>query len=243
MVRRRFTAIGFAVCVCLTASLASGQTVDELLASNLQAKGGLDALRAVTSVRQTSILSIQGAEASVVVYSMRPNFVRQEVALAGRTVVNAFDGAVAWALNGMWGVETPRILSGSEADALRRQASFDGLLVDSQADGHRVELLGVETLGERDVYHLRIINDTYEVQHSYLDVATSLEVKLVSETAVGRFEQEFSDYREIDGVRIPFVIKTSLNGRPQSEVTVTEVVLNVALDKTLFTFPPVELAP
>jgi hypothetical protein len=50
-------------------------------------------------------------------------------------------------------------------------------------------------------------------------------------------DQEFSDYRDVDGIQVPFMIRTSTNGVLQSEVRVQTVEFNVAMDDALFRMP------
>ena len=97
------------------ANARQNPSVDEIVAKNLQAKGGLEKLRAVTSIKQTSRLSLPGGlEATVTVYGKRPNLTRQElnVAATGQTMVSAFDGTTAWSLNPMMGASTPTVARG-----------------------------------------------------------------------------------------------------------------------------------
>jgi hypothetical protein len=49
-----------------------------------------------------------------------------------------------------------------------------------------------------------------------------------------KFEQELSDYREIDGVKFPFTIKMMVDGMLQSQISVQSVEFNVKIDDTMF---------
>jgi len=60
----------------LVGAPAAAQTVDDILAANLRARGGQAAISAVQSVRQTSLLDMQGGSATVVVVARRPNLLR-----------------------------------------------------------------------------------------------------------------------------------------------------------------------
>ena len=64
-----------------------------------------------------------------------------------------------------------------------------------------------------------------------------LEVKLVTETDTTTIEQELADYREVEGIKIPFVIRTSANGVKQGEIRLEKVEFNVKLDDAIFRMP------
>jgi len=221
------------------ASAAAAQTVDELIAKNLEAKGGAEKLHAVQTVKQSSSLSMQGTEGLITVYGKRPNLLRQEVTVGGRTVINGFDGVTPWIVNPLVrGGDRPIAVTGPQAQLIREQSNFDGSpLLNYKALGYRVELMGEETINERKVYHLRLLDKTSHVQHCYLDAETALETKLVSDNETGSLSQEFSDYRVVEGIKVPFMIRTFFNGVPQSTITVTKVEFNVALDDGMFKMP------
>lgn len=221
----------------LSATVAEAQTVDEIIARNTEARGGQALIDGVQSVRQTSTLVLPGAEATVVVYGKRPNLMRQELTIGGDTAIEAFDGAVAWVVNRMMGMPAPTVLSGTRAQAVRNQANFDGLLVQARTRGDHIEVIGKETIAGKPVHHLRITGADHRVHHCYVDVTTALETRIIHDTEAGRFEQDLLDYQSVDGLKVPFTIKTSLNGRPQGMLTVSKVELNVALDTAMFGMP------
>src|ERR1700746_3435904 len=73
-------------------------TVDELVAKNVAAKGGADALRALQSVRFTGkMLGNEGQfQLAYVETKKRPGEVRSEATLQGMTAIQAYDGEQGW---------------------------------------------------------------------------------------------------------------------------------------------------
>lgn len=238
--RRYGWSVGVAATVAvlmIAASPVSAQTVDELVAKNIQAKGGLEKLHAVQTVKQTSTLTMQGMTASIIVYGKRPNLLRQEIKLGDQTIVNAFDGTTPWMINPLAGTDRPVVITGPQADMIRDQSSFDGPLVDYKDKGSTVELVGHETIDGRAYDHLKITDKDGQAQEVYLDGATGLEARLVTKSAAGTFEQDLSDYRAVDGVTVPFSIRTLVNGVEQSRIAVQSVAFNVDIDAGMFAVP------
>lgn len=234
---RRIVALATAI-VALSVVPTSAQTADELVAKNIQAKGGMEKLRSVQTVKQTGRVNIQGMEAKQTVYAKRPNLLRQELNLNGQLVVMAFDGLTPWMINPMLGASAPIAMSGPPAAMIREQSSFDGPLIDYKTKGYTLEVAGMETVSGRQTHHLRLIDKNKQVQHVYLDAETGLEAKLVSQNEIGQsFEQEMSDYRDIDGIKIPFSIRTSANGVQQGQILVDKVEFNVKIDDAIFRLP------
>ena len=238
MFLRILSLAGVAVCALTVTVSTAVQSVDELIAKNLEAKGGLAKLKSIQSIKQTASLKMQGMDAVMTVYTKRPNRVRQEMKLGGQTVVNGFDGSIAWIINPVaMGSSRPMAVTGPQADMLREQGDFDGPLVDYKTKGYTLALVGAETLGERKVQHLRLVSQSQQVIHLYLDAATFLEVKRATEVEMLKLEQELSDFRTVDGVTIPFTIRMLTNGVPQSEIRVQSVEFNLAMDDAIFRMP------
>ena len=65
------------------AGTAGAQTVDEIIAKNIQARGGLDKLKAVKTIRMTAKINQGGFRATVLQENQRPNKVREEFIIQG----------------------------------------------------------------------------------------------------------------------------------------------------------------
>src|SRR5207247_4186896 len=84
-------------------------TVDELVAKNVAAKGGVDALRALQSVRFTGKMLVNEGQIQLayVEAKKRPAEVRSEVTLQGMTAIQAYDGEQCWKVSQFQGCKDP----------------------------------------------------------------------------------------------------------------------------------------
>jgi outer membrane lipoprotein-sorting protein len=167
----------------------------------------------------------------------RPNLTRTELSVNGRLVINAYDGNIAWIINPLAGSTQPVLVSGPQADMIRDQAAFDGPLVDYKEQGYTVTVEGSETMGDRNVVHLKLTSRKRQISHMYLDASTWLEAKLTSEADQFKLDQEFSDYRAVDGVMWAFQVRALVNGALQSEIKVQRVEFNTVMDDAMFRLP------
>jgi hypothetical protein len=211
---------------------ARAQTADEVVARNLQAKGGVDKLKAVQSVKATSTLTMQGIEGKMIVLGKRPSMLRQEIDFGAQKIVSAYDGTTAWATP--MGSTTPEALAGPQADLMIEQANFDGPLMEPKARGYTVVLVGTETIDGKSAHHLKVSAKSGIVHDYYLDATTGLELRLVTEVAGTSVRQDFSDYRDVQGLKVPFLIRTFVNGAPVGEIKVSAVEYNAAIDDAVF---------
>jgi hypothetical protein len=225
------------VCLLVGADLVHAQTVDEIVAKNIEAKGGVDKLKSVQSMKLTGTLAGRGVESPFTIWSKRPNMARQETKMQGTPMVRAFDGSTAWMMIGSEAQE----ISGHQAQTTREQAEFDSPLLDFKAKGSTVELVGTETIGDTKVYHLKLTTKNGMVQHYFLDAATGLEKQTAVTLEQGpqsvKVVTDLSDYRDVDGIKVPFTVKQTVNGTPASTLTVEKVEFNIPIDETLFKMP------
>ena len=236
---RRSSALALAAVFCLagTGRSAPQFTVDEVIAKNVEAKGGLAKLKAVNTIKQTSSQTLQGQTINATTYMKRPNLTRTELNVNGRLVINAYDGNVAWIINPLAGSSQPVLVSGPQADMIRDQGAFDGPLVDYKGQGITITVEGTEMMGDRNMVHLRLVSRKQQVSHMYLDASTWLEAKLTTEQEQFKLDQEFSDYRAVDGVTWPFQVRALVNGVLQSEIKVQRVEFNTVIDDAMFRVP------
>lgn len=227
----------------LSAAAAHAQSVDEIVAKNIEAKGGAEKWKSVSSVKMTGTITMQGNNLPLLVYAKRPNLTRQEITLPpDRKLVQAFDGTTGWIVNPMMGADTPQPLPGPISEMMRNTSDFDGPLVNYKEKGNTVELVGKETLGDKDVYHLKITLKGGTVQHYYLDAATGIELKKAEEVDMGtgqkqRLETEMADYQRVEGVMVPKTVRQLMNGKPVVEMSIDKVEFNTVTDDTMFKMP------
>ncbi len=232
---RTLLSVASAAVVCfIFATPAYAQTVDEIVARNIQAKGGEAKLKSVQSVRQSGSINIQGQTAQLTVVAKRPNLSRQDISIMGTTIVMAFDGTKAWMLNPMIGPDAVE-MPAEQAEMIKDQADIDGPLIDYKTKGSTVELVGLEDAAGKKAFHLRISRKGLPPTELYIDSTTYLDVKSV--TAVpgsGTMEMVFGDYRAVDGMTVPFSVKSSAAGMLLSDLKLDKVEFNVALPADTF---------
>ena len=146
-------------------------TVDALVAKNIEAKGGIDALRAVQSLRlKGKMLVNQGQiEFAYTQTKKRPGQVRAEATLQGMTLVQAYDGTQGWKISPFGGRKDPEKMSVDDAKSLVEDAEIDGPLVDWEAKGSTVEYLGPEDVDGTLAHKLKVVRKNGDVSYVYLD--------------------------------------------------------------------------
>lgn len=224
-----------ALAVLLVARPAMAQTVDELVAKNLQARGGIDRIKAIQTLKQVARLNTHNTVVPMTMYAKRPNMTRKELALPTQRMLFVFDGTSAWETNPN-GSPEPIVITGPELEGIKQESDFDTPFVDYKARGYTIEFAGAETIGMRRFHHLTVTKNGV-TQDCYLDADTGLEARTVNKSPMGLLEQEFSDYRDVQGIKMPFLVRTLQNGAPEAEIRIQSIEINGVIDDALFRKP------
>lgn len=227
---------------------ASAQTVDDVIEKYLTAIGGRAALGKLKSRTTTGTitLSTPGGEVSgpVEIVNEEPNKSRTLIKLdlssfgAGQMIFDQrFNGTVGYVLDSMQG---NRDITGNQLENMKN-GSFPTPFMNYKQMGATVELGGKEKVGERDAYLLIYKPKSGSVARQYVDAETYLPVRLVVKVnlpQVGDVEQttEFLNFKDVDGVKIPFEVKVSSTVQ-NSTVVVSKVEHNTKIDESLFSKP------
>ena len=230
------------------AQVASAQTADEVIEKHLAALGGRAALAKVTSRTMTGTIAVSTPvgelSGPVEVINMAPNKARTLIKLdlsavgAGEmTVDQRFDGTTGIVMDSMQG---NRDIAGDQLESMK-SSTFPSPFLDYKERGVSVELGPKEKIGARDAFLLTVKPKTGPAVKQYLDAETYLPLRVVAKIDVpqmGTVEQttDFSDFREVDGIKVAFSVKSSSSVQSFT-ITVSKVEQNGKIDETLFSKP------
>ena len=228
---------------------ALAQTADEVIEKHLAAMGGRATLEKVKSRRTTGTVTVStplgSLPGTIETLNEAPNKVRMSMKLdlsamnLGQDVIDQrFDGQSGITMDSLQG---NRDITGAQLD-LMKASSFPSPFLNYKAAGATVELTGKEKVGDRDAYVVILKSGNGPAPRLYIDAQTYVPIKSVITVNVpqlGRdLEQtsEFSDYRDVDGMKIPFEVK-QVSDIQTLTVKLTKVEHNVEVDEKLFSKP------
>jgi outer membrane lipoprotein-sorting protein len=220
-----------------------GLSVDDIVKRNVDARGGMDKIKAIQSLKMTGKMVMGGGqmEAPMTLQMKRPSSVRMDMEFQAQAVVQGFDGETAWMINPFMGGADAQKMTGDEAEAVKENADMEGALVDYRAKGHKIELAGKEDLSGKPAYKLKITRKNGKTETVYVDATSFLEVKTVAVRKMMGNEMEMetftSDYRPVGGVLMPFSIDSKTDGNSVMTLTLEKVEANVPVDDALFKMP------
>ena len=241
--RKIIVALGLGLAL---AAPAASQTVDDIIAKNMAAKGGAAKLKAVTSMRITGKITIgPGIEAPFVLEMQRAGGMRMDITVQGMVLSQGYDGTKAWLLNPLQGSKVPQEMSADDTKVAAEQADIDGPLIDYKAKGHTLELLGKEKVEGSDAFKVKLTKKGGDVRTYYIDAEHFLEIKEESKRMIRGSEVDsetiFGDYKEVAGLMIPHSVDGGVKGSAaRQKMVVEKVEVNVPIDASRFKMPDVK---
>lgn len=233
--------------LALLAGYAVAETVEEIVAANLEAKGGEEAWKALESGKMTGTMRMGGGAAGTMempftVEFKKPHRIRLEFTMQGMTAVQAFDGEIGWAILPFLGKTEAEEMAEDQVKQLKDQADFEGVLVNYKEKGHTVELVGQEEVDGTPAYKLKVTRADGDVDFLYLDEEYFVEFKMEATREVQGNEVTVStvlgDYKEVDGLVFAHSMEMAFGGgEAQQVITIEKIELGIDIPDERFAMP------
>ena len=231
------------IAVCCCGIVSHSQTADELIAKNIQARGGMEKMKAIRNIRMTGRFEGGGGfTASVGQENVRPELIRQTFTLQGMTVIQAYDGTTGWQVQPFGGKKDPELMGEDDLRDLLLDADFDGPLVDYKEKGNTVEFLGHDVVDGDDALRLKVTLKNGDIIYDYLDPDTFIEIRKEIQQFIRGSQRDrvvgLGSYKPVAGVMYPFSISSGPKNHPDAQtVTVQKMEVNVKIDPADFALP------
>lgn len=243
------TSLILALSLLAVPAMAEDLTLDQIIAKNVEARGGADAWESVKTAKIEGTMTMGGGAMTMPVSMTfeRPGKVRFEMEMQGQKIVQAYDGESGWQIMPLMGSPDPQAMSEDESKNVKRQSDFEGPLYNYKEKGHSVELEGKEEVEGTEAYKLKITLKSGDVVHTFLDTEYFLEFKqiykvngptgeMVMNTMVG-------DYKEVGPVVLAHSMEMLAEGAPEGtgmSISFDNVEINPEVDGAIFDMPKVE---
>ena len=221
-----------------TAPQPPNPTADQILDKYYQALGGAAAIEKLQSRVMTGTLTTaQGLEVGYQLNQSGPESVLAQLTTPQGVIERAFSGTSGWEKSSR-GV---RDLSDVEMNYIRHYSLlYSDIKLKDQFS--RTSFGGKQKIDGRDVYVIRATTTSGKRETLFFDAETGLLLRRTSATTtpVGSIPEQvdYSDYKDVDGMKLPFTIRFSAVDPSYSGVRkFTEIKLNVPIDPKRFNKP------
>jgi outer membrane lipoprotein-sorting protein len=220
-----------------------GLTAEEIVAKNLDARGGVEQLQAITSIKATGTIKVPGGtELPLVIFRRDPNLFRQETSFNNISRVLVFDGENAWQSMPLAGKQMTKQMHPADAARIKAQSDFDGLLIDYTQRGLKLEKAEETELDSIPVYHLNLTDgagtsiDIYLDHESFLEKGMTISSTGDNEPAY-QLHTVFDSFTTVSGLKLPNAITVIAQDRVAAELAIDKFDINMEMPDSLFQQP------
>jgi len=179
---------------------ATAQTADEIVKKALEARGGVDKLKAVQTERVTGRITFsRDVEGTFVVELKRALKMHVEISIEGQRIIRVYDGkSSGWMINPFAESKDVQPLSSEDLKNISDESDFDGPLVDYKAKGNQIELAGKGNLDDKPVYRLKVTNKNGDIRIYFFDASSFLLLKWEGIRKTGGQDLPWESFFRID---------------------------------------------
>jgi hypothetical protein len=212
---------------------AGDMQAKDVILGYLNAIGGRDAISKIESAKTTMSMSMMGTTLDVVVLQKPPMFSMTMNAQGMTMVKQVFDGEKALVEQ----MGQKQVLEGKEAVAMANQGKITPEL-DYLSAPYEIELKGVEDVDGVSCYKVGVVDAEGQKSTEYYSVDSSLKIKAITTMEQGgqkaTVTNEYKDYKDVEGILMPHIFKTSGASPVPMEMKVSKIELNVPIDNAVF---------
>ena len=211
----------------------STPTADEIIARHINAIGGKDNLEKIKNVVMEGSLTVNGADITVTVTQVRNKLVRQDITAMGMNGYDFTTDKEGWTYMPFQGMQKPEPKTPDDVKEGQPDLDLTGALYNYAAKGNKVEYLGTDDVEGTSCNKIKVILFTGREETYFLDAKTDMIVKTLQKRKVNGTEMEMSttvsDYRDVEGVKMPFSITANFG-----TVTFSSIKVNQVIDDKLY---------
>jgi photosynthetic reaction center cytochrome c subunit len=220
-------------------------TGDDILKKYVDAIGGQAAIDKITSrVMKGEVTTANGNTGTYEVMQIAPDKGYESFVTQRGSMERAFTGAVGWEKT----AQGVRELNGQDlVDLKLLMQLFRNLRLKEQYTTLR--MAGRDRIGDRAAIVVLGTTADRKRERLFFDAENGLLLRRISylETMIAVIPQQtdFEDYRDVEGVKLPFTIRVSSVDAANPYITrkFTEIKLNAAVDESKFKMPPKPATP
>lgn len=213
------------------------QTATDIINKHIDAIGGSDNWKKVTTLHMEASLSAQGMDIPIVINQIHNKAAKQEFTVMGSTGYSIVTSEGAWAFNPMAGQSKAEPLPEDQAAAAKGQLDIQGDFVDYKEKGKVLELQGSEDVDGTPCFKIKVTDKAGKVVVIYIDSKTYYKVRQSSTANVNGQDMEvvvsYSNFQKIAnaGIVMPFSIENT--GMP-APLTFSKIEVNGKIDEAIF---------
>ncbi|HQW85087.1 MAG TPA: hypothetical protein PK987_11515 [Ferruginibacter sp.] len=215
------------------AQFAQAQTVDEVINNHITALGGKENLNKLQNIISEGNLNVQGTDIGVTLTMVNNKLARQDIFVNGMSGFDMLTDKEGWTYMPFNGMQKPEPKTSDDVKEGLSDLDIAGPLVDYAAKGNKVELLEKEDVEGTECFKIKVTLASGKDETYYIDPATNMIIRTKKmQKANGQeteVQSDFSDYRDVEGVKMPYSI-----GLPFGTLLISSIKVNQTIPESAY---------
>ncbi len=214
------------------------QTVDEIISKHLDAIGGKDKIKSISSVKLDNTMAVMGNDAPSTTTLLVGKGKRIESDINGQKMIQVVTDKGGWSINPMAGGTDAQAMPDDVYKQAKDQIEYSPF-VDYPANVSKAVVAANQKIGTADVYKLDVTNKDNMLTTYFIDVNTYYILKAVRMANMMGQEMEitttYSDFKKTDfGVTVPYTTEVDYGGQFQVTSKLNKAEFNTPVDPAIF---------
>ena len=222
-------------------SFAQSQSADEIIHDYIRYIGGEKKWRKVKTMISKGDYDYGGMVFPFTTSAKALNLYKFVVPFNGKYYAQGYDGKSGWMIDAFKNETKPTLLEGKAALSMANEADVELEIpfINYKAKGHQLKLEGTDTLDTKIFYKVSLLKKNGDIETYYFDAVTHA---LYLKTAIAKntelqgalLHTYFSEYKDVEGLKIPFKQVSKVGDQVILTVMVKEVILNSTISDDEF---------
>jgi len=219
------------------------QPVDQIISKYIEFIGGDSNWKHVNTLITSGEYNYGGIKFPFTAYSKAPNLYKFVVPFEGKYYAQAFDGYQGWKIDAFKNETKPTMLTGKAAKAMANEADveLEDTFINYRQKGHKAIDEGTDTVDEKICSRVKLIRksgaeETYYFDRSSGSLVLKIGLSKNAELPGTLLNTTYSDYRDVQGIKIPFKAVSKSNDQIILEITLNKAEINATIDDKEFQY-------
>lgn len=214
--------------------ISFGQTADEIVNKHIEAIGGADNWKKMTSVIMEATMKAQGAEIKLTRTQVHNKAMRMDIAVMGMSGYQILTAKEGWSFMPFQGQTKAEPMTADDVKTSQDQLSLLDEFITYKELGKKLEYLGKDDLEGTECFKLKLTDKDGQETTFWIDPATYYTLKQTQKVKANGKEVEsvtsYSNYKKIEeGIVYPFTVSADWG-----ESEITKLTFNSKIDESIF---------
>ena len=210
------------------------QSAEEIVAKHIEAIGGADKWKAITAMKATGAISMQGMDIPVGITIVQKKGWRLDLTIMGMNNYQIITDKEGWVYFPVQQQQKPEPMTAEQVKESQDQLDIQGEFIDYKTKGKKIEFVGKDDMEGTEVLKVKVTDKDGTEKTVFFDPASYYVLREVQKIKADGKEDEsivsFSNYKKLsEGIVYPMTIES-----PQGPVTFSSVEINPKIDASVF---------